>query len=83
MTTQYNAETLEPPASMVLAFNKYDGVPDDPLSVRLVRMLNLHPHLVRFRQMKDLKELDQPTKQMLVDDMTRALGIRPFAKCST
>ncbi|HVX09581.1 MAG TPA: hypothetical protein VHC22_00130 [Pirellulales bacterium] len=69
----------ELPDELQLPFENYDSVSyDDELGVHLVRMLNLHPELVRFRQMKDLAKLSTETKQLLLNDMNRALGLRPL-----
>lgn len=50
------------------------------LDLHIVRLLALHPTLkVRFRN-QDLASLDDATKQTLLNDMNRVLGVRPLRK---
>lgn len=48
------------------------------LDRQIVRMMALHPNLqIRFRS-QDLSQLDDSTKQTLLGDMNRLLGIKPL-----
>ena len=44
---------------------------------KIIRLMNLHPELVKFRN-NSLKGLDEPTKQALLEDMYDVLGIAPL-----
>lgn len=65
------------PEELQLPFNNYDAVPyDDELGCDLVRMLNLHPNVVRVRSDAHLAALSPDTKRLLLSDIRRALGVR-------
>ncbi len=76
-----------PPAGRMSTPKKYlRGDVDDlttvavksDLDLHIVRLLALHPALkVRFRN-HDLAALDDATKQALLDDMNKVLGVRPL-----
>ncbi len=50
------------------------------LDRHIVRLLGLHPELrVKFRN-QDLASLNDSTKEALLDDMNKVLGIKPLRK---
>jgi hypothetical protein len=50
------------------------------LDKHIVRLLALNPELrVKFRN-QDLASLDDPTKEALLEDMNKVLGIKPLRK---
>jgi hypothetical protein len=50
------------------------------LDLHIVRLLELHPNLkVRFRN-QDLASIDDATKQILLEDLNRVLGLRPLKR---
>ena len=54
-----------------------DSKTNSELDRKIVRLMTLHPELVKFRN-NSLKGLDEPTKRALLEDMYDVLGIAPL-----
>jgi hypothetical protein len=48
------------------------------LDLHIVRLLSLHPQLKIYFRNHDLASIDDATKQALLNDMNKVLGIRPL-----
>lgn len=48
--------------------------PDDQLGLHVLRLVNMNPGVIKFRE-RDLETMDDATKGWLIEDFNAALGI--------
>lgn len=72
---EYCAAAGKAPAEMLRPFNlRHDTAGKSQLEVHVIRLLSLHPELVKFR-MEDFANMDEATQRALLEDIYQALDI--------